>query len=338
MVVRRLPLLSLTILLVGSEQLQAQYFSTSEFVRVGGIEQWISTRGSNYYNPVILIVHGGPGFSNAAHTHAFDSWQSEFTIVDWDQRGSGRTFMRNGRENSGELSVDRIAQDGIELARYLGDRFEQENIIVLGLSFGSIIALKMVSAEPSYFSAYVGSGQLVNRADGDALGYQETLREARRTDNGEAIEALEEMGPPPWPDAATWNAAKGWAGRMTRPEDPASRIRLNAMMQDLLDEGYSPEELEGIIEGARFTVSEMAPHTTTFDARQFASRLEVPVYVFQGENDLNTATGLAVEWFHSVDAPKKALRIVQGGSHGAFYANAEEFLAFLTEVVGVPTR
>ena len=338
MAAKRLPLLLLAALLVNPEPLLAEPFSTSEYVPIGGIEQWISTRGNDSDNPVLLIVHGGPGFSNAPFTHVFDSWQDDFTIVDWDQRGAGRTFIRNGLDGSGRISLDRIARDGVELARRLSERFGEQKIAVLGLSFGSVIALKMVTREPSLFRAYVGSGQIVNRADGDALGYRETLKEARRTDNREAIDALEEIGPPPWPDAQTWHAAKGWAGRLTRPEDPASKIRLGKLLERLLDHGYSPEELEGINRGAAFTTFLLAPHTTNFDARRFASRLEVPVYLFQGENDLNAATGLAVAWFDAVQAPRKSLRIVPGGSHGAFYASADEFRAFLSDGMDLTPR
>lgn len=310
---------------------RAQDFRRAEYVELGGIDQLISIRGNSERNPIILIVHGGPGFSNAAHTSAFDSWLNDFTIVDWDQRGAGRTFLRNGPDGSGQITIERIAQDGIELARYLVRHFERDRVVVLGLSFGTIVALKMVTAQPSLFQAYVGTGQLVNRADGDALGYQETLREARRVNNQEAVLALEDLGAPPWPDAKTWNAAKGWAGRMTRPEDLSSRIRLDAMMDDLLDRGYTPQELQGILDGARYTVSQIAPHRSEFDARIFAARVEIPVLVFQGENDLNAATGLAIEWFRALQAPRKDLHLVAGGSHGAFYANAEEFLAFVAE-------
>ena len=93
-------LVALLLLLVASTQpAGAQDFRRAEYVELGGIDQWISIRGSSERNPIILIVHGGPGFSNAAHTSAFDSWQDDFTIVDWDQRGAGSpAFQHDSRK------------------------------------------------------------------------------------------------------------------------------------------------------------------------------------------------------------------------------------------------
>ncbi|MFE7359089.1 hypothetical protein ACFU8Q_39905, partial [Streptomyces sp. NPDC057543] len=36
-----------------------------DFVRIGGIDQWISIRGEDRNNPVLLELHGGPGSSNS---------------------------------------------------------------------------------------------------------------------------------------------------------------------------------------------------------------------------------------------------------------------------------
>jgi len=117
-------------ILAGSPQAGAQRAAAPKaideqtFVRVGGIEQWISIRGNNRDNPVILILHGGPGVSNAPFAPAFIPWEKHFTLVEWDQRGAGRTFGRNGPEGTGVLSLDRLTQDGIELTPQMASQRE----------------------------------------------------------------------------------------------------------------------------------------------------------------------------------------------------------------------
>jgi len=83
------------------------------FVRIGGIDQWIGIRGENGDNPVLLIIHGGPGSSYAIFTSLLRSWEKHLTIVQWDQRGAGKTFVRTGAAESGELSMDQLTRDGI---------------------------------------------------------------------------------------------------------------------------------------------------------------------------------------------------------------------------------
>ena len=216
-------------LLAGATRASAQDSTAIDehgFVMIGGIEQWVTIRGQDRGNPVILVLHGGPGVSNAPFAPAFIPWQKAFTVVEWDQRGAGRTFGRNGADGSGPLTIDRLTHDGIELAEHLRARLHKEKIVLLGISFGSMLGIGMVEARPDLFAAYVGSGQFINAVDGDALGYELTLKQARAVSNTDAIKALEAMGPPPWTDVRTRSAAKGWATRMTKDDDPGSSSRV----------------------------------------------------------------------------------------------------------------
>jgi pimeloyl-ACP methyl ester carboxylesterase len=60
---------------------------------LGGLAQWVMIRGESLANPVLILLHGGPGFSE---THFFRHFSSAlekvFTVVYWDQRGSGKSF------------------------------------------------------------------------------------------------------------------------------------------------------------------------------------------------------------------------------------------------------
>jgi pimeloyl-ACP methyl ester carboxylesterase len=67
------------------------------YVKIGGIHQWIQIRGEDRDNPVILFVHGGPGGSTIPISSGWQPWEKYFTIVQWDQRGAGRTFRTTGK-------------------------------------------------------------------------------------------------------------------------------------------------------------------------------------------------------------------------------------------------
>ena len=61
--------------------------------KIGGIDQWINVRGQDKNNPVILFVHGGPASPLIPTIWQFQRPLEEyFTIVNYDQRGAGKTF------------------------------------------------------------------------------------------------------------------------------------------------------------------------------------------------------------------------------------------------------
>src|SRR5689334_20361206 len=127
------------------------------FVTLGGLEQWITIRGANRMNPVLLFVHGGPGDAQSALRSFYQIYENDFTVVQWDQRGAGRTF---GKNPNSPPEADRIESDGVELSQYLCDYLKKKKIIVLGHSWGSYIAIGMVQKKPDLFAALVGTGQV----------------------------------------------------------------------------------------------------------------------------------------------------------------------------------
>jgi pimeloyl-ACP methyl ester carboxylesterase len=96
-----------------------------QFVLIGGIEQWISIRGDDRANPVILVLHGGPGEAQTPLEVLYKGWEKQFTVVQWDQRGSGKTFGRNGKATP-EMTLDRLVQDAVEVADFARQHLGKE--------------------------------------------------------------------------------------------------------------------------------------------------------------------------------------------------------------------
>ena len=76
--------------------------------------------------------------------------------MQWDQRGAGRTFAKNGAAG---VTREQLIADGIDLAEQLHKRFPHAPLILFGHSWGSIIATGMAQQRPELFAAYVGTGQ-----------------------------------------------------------------------------------------------------------------------------------------------------------------------------------
>ena len=113
------------------------------FVRVGGIDQWIQLRGEDRDNPVLLVLHGGPGWPNAVFTLPLRPWEQHFTVVQWDHRGAGKTLGRNGKAGSGPMTFDQRVADAVEVIEFLRQHLSVDKVIVLAESMGTLTGLPL---------------------------------------------------------------------------------------------------------------------------------------------------------------------------------------------------
>src|SRR5207344_47139 len=66
-----------------------------QFVTIGGVDQWVTMRGQDAVNPLLLLI-GGPGAAFSSMARFFAPWERDFTLVQWDQPGAGATQAKNG--------------------------------------------------------------------------------------------------------------------------------------------------------------------------------------------------------------------------------------------------
>lgn len=122
------------------------------YVPIGGIPQWLTIKGEDRSNPVVLFLHGGPGDAWSPFADSmFAGWDKNFTLVQWDQRGAGRTYSKNGPSIAPTMTVDRMVGDGIEVAEFLTRHLHKKKIILVGGSWGSILGIYMIHARPKLF-------------------------------------------------------------------------------------------------------------------------------------------------------------------------------------------
>lgn len=286
------------------------------FIPVGGLEQWVTIRGSDVANPTILIV-GGAGAAFSATAPLFEPWQGRFTVAQWDQPGAGATLARAGG-TGGPLSHDRLARDGISVVEAVLARLGQARLAVFGISGGTIVALKMIRARPELFGAYVANGQITDWARQEALSYRMILDRARAAGDAAAVAEIEGIGPPPWTDIAA-DVVKGrYANAMTPAEqaslDPALLSALRSPPADAryVAKGLPPRDAFADSLAA-FTA--LKPELAAFDAEALGLDFAVPMVFLQGAEDAHTPAAEVEAYAAKLNAPSVRYAAIEGGGH-----------------------
>jgi pimeloyl-ACP methyl ester carboxylesterase len=294
----------------------------ASFVPIGGIEQWVTIRGRDRSNPVLLFVHGGPGdVTSLFSLPYFFAWEKDFTVVQWDERGAGRTFGRSGPSVKPTMMLDRIAQDGTELADYLCKHLGKRKIVVVAHSFGTILALKIVQARPELFAAYVGTGQVADETREYTVAYLALLRKAENARNEEAIAELKAAGPPPYADGKGFQVQRKWSNRF----EHADEFLAGTMTLSLSAPGYTVRDVLDDFDGQSFSGEALVPQARSQTMRDLGLQFTVPMFFFEGTEDFTTPTTLARDYMQALHAPVKEFVPIPGG-HFAVFMNSDEFL------------
>ena len=287
------------------------------FVRIEGIDQWVTIDGARCDNPVILMVHGGPGNPNTPHAEAvYGAWTQDFTLVQWDQRGAGKTFGRNPNTVDSVLTVDQLTRDGIAVAEWATQRLGQPKVILMGSSWGSALGVHMAQRRPALFHAYVGTAQLVSQRANMAAFYTKTLERVRAAGDEKTAAALTALGAPPWLNPRAF----GLARRASRPLEAARTTAPPAHWWRPAAAYATPQALADAEQGEEYSWLQFVGlknngMAATIDLPQLGTRFALPVYLLQGTEDLLTPPDVTQPYFDSLQAPDKALVLVPLAGH-----------------------
>ena len=312
-------------------------------VELGGIRQWISVRGKHRDNPILLFVHGGPSLTSMPASYSYATpWEEYFTVVQWDQRGAGKTYRENDPDKVRPTMTEaRMLADAEELVTWLRKTYHQPKIVLVGHSWGSILGVQLAQKHPDWFYAYVGVGQVVNMQRSEALGYQATLAAAERDGNAKAVKALQDIAP--YPDATlsgekifaklgvdrTWLS---WYGGYFHGQRQGNDPQLISISPD-----YDAADSAARDSGGAFSIPLLWNElmATDFD---HVTTFRCPVILFHGRYDLTVSATLAKQWFDSLHAPMKKMIWFEDSSHILFEEAPGQFLVSLVNDVLPLTR
>ena len=166
--------------------------SEKVYANINGVNMGMIIKSKDASNPVLLFVHGGPGMPEYPLTEKYPTGLEDyFTVVWWDQRGSGLSYQSGMPEE--KMTTEQFISDTIEVSKYLRERFGQDKIYLMAHSWGSYIGIQAAAKSPELYHAYIGIGQISNTMESEKIAYDYMLKYYKEAGDEKTVKKLQNL-------------------------------------------------------------------------------------------------------------------------------------------------
>jgi pimeloyl-ACP methyl ester carboxylesterase len=299
-------------------------------MRLGGLDQWVLIRGRNRDNPLLVILHGGPGSPETGFLRAYNAeLEDAFTVVYWDQRGAGRSYAPTIPPAS--MTLEQVIADLDQLISSLLTRFSASKVALLGHSFGTLLGINYAHRYPDKVSVYVAVSQIANMAASEAAGLAFAIDQAERRHNTRALRQLRRLGPMPLDMRAT-GVQRRWLTAFGGVLGPGHSV-VRMIWRSLTAPDSSILDLVRLARGSPFSLRTLWPDLSSANPMQDIVTLATPVFFCVGRHDRVVAAELSARYFELIKAPLKQLIWFEESGHMAPFEEPARFNALMVEEV-----
>ena len=290
-------------------------------VMLGDEKQYLIIRGAEDNKPIMLFLHGGPGIPELFTFKDDMSYLEEkFIVIYWEQRGAGKSYKIK------DLSLERMILDTLELSRWLCKEYKQENIYLMGHSWGSFLGVLALKREPKLYRAYIGIGQVTNQYKAEKLSLDWLKNKAVKKD----IKAISSITLPSkdssiqeWKKYMKFHRKYlvKYGGSLVDAKGVTFKwIKNLVMMRE-----YSLMEKLHFFSSAFYSFEKLWKDIVKTNLFEEIKSVEVPFYIFQGRYDYQVSYDLAKEFTERLGASKKEFITFENSAHSPNIEEVEKF-------------
>jgi proline iminopeptidase len=306
------------------------------FIELGGEEQYVEMTGASEDLPVLLFLHGGPGWPQTPHLRYFNADLSkQMILVSWDQAGCGQSYKHN--PNPKNLSPESLVNDAHELTQYLKKRFNKEKIFLVGFSYGSVIGMKLAEQYPDDYNAYIGVSQVISVPESWDVSMQWLKEQAQQKNDTAALIQLDLIEKKDSTVCATvldcfmskYELVVKYGGTVYDTAIAKEIEKAETMYEDYKDYDW--------FEAFNYTSARMDGVAFTTDISDI-TELKIPVYFLGGRHDWNLPSVVAEAHLNKMTAPEKRFIWFEKSGHELADEEAERFNQTIIEIVKEKSR
>ena len=327
-------LIILVLLLVYSPGKSEPYLDKSEnkiigsisektFITINGVKQGMFIKSKDSTHPVLLLLHGGipEYFLTQKYPTGLEDY---FTVVWWEQRGSGISYNSNISPES--LTLEQLVADAVGVTNYLRNRFNKNKIYLMAHSGGSFIGIHTAAKAPELYYAYIGLSQISNQLKSEQLAHEYLLNQYKLSGNKEMVKKLEDAP-----------VIKGTPDKYLKLRDKAMHsfgigtthnmrsVPKEIFFPSLTCREYTLKEKYNLWAGkARSGVHPLWNKMLSTNLMIQLPKLDIPVYFFSGVYDYTVSYKLSKEYFEKLQAPVKGFYLFDKSAHSPMFEEPQK--------------
>jgi pimeloyl-ACP methyl ester carboxylesterase len=303
-----------------------------ETVEVDGHELALMIRGFSVDNPVVLFLAGGPGGSElGAMRNHLPELEEHFTVATWDQRGTGKSYPE--LDPTSTITLDGFVRDTIAVTDHLRERFGQDQIYLLGQSWGSTLGVLAAQESPERYRALIGVGQMVSQLATDQIFYDDTLAWAKTNADDGLVDELERIGPPPYDAMFPYETALSYEHEVYPYDHSPNSEGEGGFSENFLVPEYTLLEKTHLLGAFMDTFAALYPQLQDIDFRDTATEFDIPVFFVQGAHEADGRAEPFEAWFPMIDAPDKDVTVLATSGHRPLFEQPDEFVDYMVDTV-----
>lgn len=280
---------------------------------LGGVPQKVLIEGKSRELPVVINLHGGPGspipFSVGCRG-LFPMFTDCFIMVYWDQLGSGI----NDYKLKDEFTVDSFVDMTFDLITEVKKLFPTNKMILFGMSWGSVLALKVLQKAEKSLDAVVIWGQVFKKLFLNEEVYK-ALEEAGVSEKKmQKIRAITADNFSDRDMQFLTKCIRKYTDGYTNKK--GEQTPMGGIIKGLMTSpDYTFKDFKAIAVNGTATSTYLWPELLKMDLTEELLGVSVPYYILQGDTDIVTSTAEIVKEIEAFDNPYLHCQIIANSGH-----------------------
>lgn len=300
---------------------------------LGGYEQKVLIEGKSEDLPVIVTLHGGPGspipFSVGCRG-LFPEFTQKGIMVYWDQLGCGI----NDHNIDENFRIEHYVRMTLDLIHAMKERFPANKIYVLGMSWGSILALNAAVRMKGEIDAVLVWGQ-ITRAPFVSKEVLATLEQTKMPEKKRKM--LRDLYDKPFtPDAVKFIAdcvRKYTDGYTNKSGEKAALLPI--IWGLLTSPDYKFKDFVAMMNNGSTRNRSIWLDILAADMTEMLACVPVPYHILQGDTDIVTDTQAVMDLIHKAENPLLTCRVIP---HTGHIPGSEAMKELMTEYESIIQR